>query len=89
MCVLAHWYEYVMNVIMGLSKVVVSFAEELGFLMLTIVKSVRNRRRIEMVVQKLLILEVPKQISSMSVKNMGLRRDEGDVDSGIPSFVVL
>lgn len=68
-----------MNVTMGHSRVVVSFVEVLEYLMPTIVKSVHNRRKIEMVVRKLSILEVPKQISFMSGRNMVLKKDEGRI----------
>lgn len=68
-----------MNVTMDLSRVVVSFVEVLEYLMPTIVKSVHNRRKIEMVVRKLSILEVPKRISSMSGRNMVLKKDEGRI----------
>ena len=84
MCVLARLFEFAMNATMDPFRDAVLFAEGLEFLMHTIARNARSRRKTGMVVQKLSIWGVPKQTCSMSAKNMDLRRDDG-IDLSSPS----
>ena len=86
MCALAHLCEYVTNATMDPFRVGVLSVEEWEFLMPTIAKSVHSRRKIGMDAPKLLIWGVPKQIYSMNVRNMVLRKDD---DHWIDTRLVL
>jgi hypothetical protein len=57
-------------------RVGVLYVEECEFPMPTLAKSVHSRRKIGMDAPKLLIWGVPKQIYSMNVRNMVLRKDD-------------
>lgn len=75
-CARVRWFGFAMNATMVRFKDGVSYAEVLGSQMLTTAKSVRNRRKIEMVVPRLSISGVRRLICSMNVRNMDSRNDD-------------
>ena len=75
-CVPALWCVFATNATTGRSKAGVLYAEGLGSRMLTTAKSVRSRRKTEMVVPRLSTLGVLRRISSMNVRSMDSRNDE-------------
>ena len=70
------WSKFVMNVILGLSKVDAQFAAVQEFLTLTIAKNAFKWKKTEMAVQKQLIQVVQKQICGTNGKNMALNKNE-------------
>lgn len=76
MCVRVLWYVSVMNATTDHSKDGVLYVEELESQMPITAKSVRNRRKTEMVVPRLLTLEARKPICSMNVRNMDSKNDD-------------
>jgi hypothetical protein len=67
--------EFVMNAITDLTSEDVLFVEDKEFLMLIIAKNVFNRKKTEMDVVKLLILEVLERIYFTRERNMDLKND--------------
>mmetsp|Transcript_24404 Transcript_24404/g.26679 ORF Transcript_24404/g.26679 Transcript_24404/m.26679 type:complete len:87 (-) Transcript_24404:23-283(-) len=70
---------FVMNAIMEVSRVDVLYVVLQESLMPIIVVNVHYKRKIEMDVPKLSILEVLGRIYSMRERNMGSRKDSGDL----------
>ena len=66
------WSESVMNVTSARSKEDAQFVEDLEFQMLIIAKNAFNLKRIEMDVQKSLILEVQRQTCGTRERSMVL-----------------
>lgn len=75
-CVRALWCVSVTNATTGHSKAGALYAEGLGSRMLTTAKSVRSRRKTEMVVLRLSTSGALRRISSMNVRNMDSKNDD-------------
>ena len=67
--------EFVMNAITDLTSEDVLFVEDKEFLMLIIAKNAFNRKKTEIDVVKLLILEVLERIYFTRERNMDLKND--------------